>query len=647
MWRLMVRATSACALAVAVAVALAVALALTTGCERKPAAPPDPLASLRWDPPPIDWSRPPPSSPPGGVRQPGFVGSAACKGCHAELYARYARHSMARTGLRPLASLDRTWLDAIFDAGARELVAHARSGFSYRPVRDGNRYFIEEVMLAHGVRVQSWRQPITHALSAGSYGLAFYFRQGGRLYQAPLDYYAKLARWGLDPGAVDGNPRFSKPLRTYCISCHSDYPPLGAGTDTVFLDPLPTGVGCERCHGPGEAHVRSLRKEDIVNPARLPFLRQLDVCAQCHESSAGQLRAGRGNFDFRPGGALDDVRVNFVAEPAEPDRMGLLAHPERLVRSACWRGSGGKLTCTSCHDPHVSSLEQPAKWWDDKCRACHAERACTGEPAARAQVGDHCVQCHMRAGPPTNPTQVTITDHWIQRRPPPLRDGTPRPAKLVAWSTLIGAPVTGSDLPGLEVLAWAELGRSDEAIARAPSALAAAPRLPELYDFVGHELGRRGHAAQAMGAHATALGFAPDDRSALLGFARARLDAGGAEAQAEAMRALDRLAVLDPDDADALETAGMVALRAGHVDEALPRFARAAARGPMAAASHVALAIAAERAGRRDEAMREWEAAQRIAPDDALILDKLGAPRAADRPRHPTPATAWLPKEWR
>jgi len=91
------------------------------------------------DIPAIDWSRPIPKTPRGGLAEAGYVGSAACKGCHGKIYKRYMRHSMARSGLRPISSLDQTWLAAMFDAGATTWVRHTRSGFAYRPVRKANR----------------------------------------------------------------------------------------------------------------------------------------------------------------------------------------------------------------------------------------------------------------------------------------------------------------------------------------------------------------------------------------------------------------------------------------------------------------------------------------------------------------------------
>ena len=305
------------------------------------------LRALPWDPRPLDWTRPIPSTPPGGLAETGYVGPAACAPCHAELTAQYARHSMAQSGLRPLASLDQRWLAEIFDAGTRTPVRHEASGYSYRPVRRGTEYFIEEQLLGdYGVVLHSWLQPVTHTLSAGGYGLAFYFRHGDRLHHTPLDYFAKARRWGLDPAASRSNPRFQTRLGDQCISCHADYPLRSAGAGDVFYDPLPTGIGCERCHGPGQRHSSTGAISDIVNPARLSPLRQLDTCTQCHQSSFAKQRAGRHDFSFRPGERADDFRVNYLAQPAEP----VPKSAKRSVRSpvGTWRSIAMPPKVNSC-----------------------------------------------------------------------------------------------------------------------------------------------------------------------------------------------------------------------------------------------------------------------------------------------------------
>ncbi len=586
-------------------------------------APADPLASIHWSDAPIDWARPVPATPAGGVAQEGYVGSEACKECHKDLYASYARHSMARTGPRPLASLDPKWLAKIFDAGATQPVTHDRSGFSYRAYRKGRDYFVEEsVHDKDGATVQTWVQPITHSYSAGSYGVAFYFRQGKRLYQVPIDYYPQPQRWGIDPAAAAGNPRFTKSLGTFCISCHTDYPRSQAGTDDVFLDPLPSGVGCERCHGPGQKHATSLRPEDIVNPAHLSSARQLDVCVQCHESNHSNLRADRGEFSYRPGEPIGAYRVNFVDDPPAPDRFPLLAHPDRMVRSACWRASGGKLGCTSCHDPHKSSFEQPASWWDAKCNQCHHDHPCTETAEARAAQQGHCVPCHMRAGAPTSPTLVSVTDHWIQKRPPPIRPGSDRPERLVAWPDLVSDQATGEDLIALQAVAHAGIGQREEADALGASVAGKGLHVPQLYQWLASRYNAANQPWNAARAFSALLRFAPDDAPGLYGYARVMLDRGP-DGAVDATHALDRMLALDPDDPAALEMKGTLLFRAGRIEEARPLFTRAAVLGPSSSAAHVALGVLTRREGRDADAIGELEAARRIEPGDVWILDRL------------------------
>jgi tetratricopeptide (TPR) repeat protein len=616
------------------------------------------LASIRWDDAPLDWNRPLPT---GETAEAGYVGSQVCKSCHDDLYASWSRHSMAKSGIRPLASLDRRWLDKIFDGAPA--VLHAKSGFRYQPSRRGRDYFLdEEVVDAAGKIVQSRRVQVTHALSAGSYGMAFYFRRGGHLFQTPLDYYPQVKRWDLDPGAAGGNPRFTKTLRGFCISCHSDYPRRSAGSDARFVEPMPPGIGCERCHGPGQKHASSGRKEDVVNPARLPVARQMDVCAQCHLSAHHELRAGASDFGFRPGGVLEETRLTYVAATPEPDRIDLLGHSERMVRSTCWKKS--KMTCTSCHDPHKSSLEQPARWWDEKCVACHRERGCTADAATRAAEGDHCARCHMRAGPPIGPTQVTVTDHWIQRRPPPRRPGSSPTDRLVTWASLLGESDRGDDLPALEALALSEIDHNAEAERLAARAAESRPRVPRLYEWLASRCLKLRQPAQSARALATLLGIAPDERDALDAYARAMLDTPEPGAAEEALHAIERMIALDPEDADALELQGLYRFRAGRLDEAKAPLQRAAEAGTAQAAAHVALALLADRAGHGDEALAELEAARAVEPGDPWVLEKLAARYAAAHDaahadeiaraqKHFSvenrrgPASAWLPAGYR
>jgi Flp pilus assembly protein TadD len=630
----------------------------------------DPLGAIHPADVPLDWARPLPPAPPGGVAEAGYAGSDACTPCHAQIAARYARHSMARTGLRPLTSLDRQWLSSIFAKGSAVPVRHPRSGFSYRPHEEAGRYYVEEFLEApDGSRIESRTEELTHALSAGAYGMSFYFRRGERLYQAPIDYYTKLGRWDVDAGAANGADfRFSKTLQTSCISCHSDYPRRQAGTADVFFEPFPHGVGCERCHGPGAKHVASLSPDDIVDPDRLSSLRRIEICAQCHESSHFALRADRSDFSYRPGEALDASQVNWIAQPTATDQMLLLGHPERMVMSACYRESKGALGCTSCHDPHASSFDEPPAFWRERCNACHRDHPCTDAMTDRAARGDDCVGCHMRSGTTANVPLVTITDHWIQRRPPPIRGGgLAPPERLVAWSSLAGEPVGGGDLDALQSYAWSEAGRRDAAMAMAARAFASRPRTPRLYQWLAGRFAEAGDLANVSRMRAEVLRIEPDDVGALVDYAGARYREGGAHAEEEGAKALDRALGIDAADPDALELEGVQLFRRGRTEEAASFFTRAVAAGPSQAISNVGLAVVALRAGQWADAVTRLEAARSVVPNDAWIVERLvqayarmgddGRAAVVGRTRGPltemgmlpapTEASSWLPPDAR
>jgi Flp pilus assembly protein TadD len=316
----------------------------------------------------------------------------------------------------------------------------------------------------------------------------------------------------------------------------------------------------------------------------------------------------------------------------------------------------------------VSSLEEPAKWWDEKCASCHADpsaKTCTEDAKVRATKNDHCIACHMRKGPPVRPDLVTVTDHWIQRRPPPVKSGEEIPKAIKAWSSFFGEHDEGADLSAVEVVALDESGLTDDAVAREIAATAGFPHVPRFYAFLAEQCARPGGAPTCAHVNATVLRFAPDDADALLGFARAMLDFGSPAALGEARHALDRLVAIDPDTQIPLETLGVFSFRTGDVEAARDDFTRATSY-PFAAASHVGLAVLALRAGKNADAAAELEAARLVEPRDGWIGDRLeklyvsiGDAKHADDlarilkwfdahgGRRLTPASAWLPPDWR
>lgn len=613
---------------------LIVALVLACNSDRpSPKPPPQPPP-----PQPVDWTRPVPTSPAGGVTEAGYVGDGECRACHDKISDSYAHHGMARTGMRPLATLDRAWLARIFDKAAPVRIAD----YSYRPYREGDRFFVEETQPGG----HTWVQPITHALGSGDSGMAFYTRSGDRFAQIPLDWFPERKTWGIDPGFTKTNLRFFFALDATCVACHTDPPRRSLTSDEAFFEPMPAGVGCERCHGPGSKHVASSKREDIINPARLTAIQQIEVCAQCHQDTASVYLPGKQPFGYRPGDPLDGFRRNHVREPAERDRVILLEHPDRMTRSACYLNSAGKLTCTTCHDPHTSSRGQTAVYWQKRCNSCHAtEHTCTETKLARAKNGDDCVACHMRRGATDDIASVDVVDHWIQVRPPPITTKPQAPpSRIIPWAEHVAAKEPTDEADATLALALDRSGRSDDAEPYARAAIAAGSHVPEVYELVAARFAlqrRLDEAAQLLG---KALAFAPDRRRTLLAYAMSALDAGTPAWRAEAEHALDRMIALDPADQRALEVKGMLLVLEGRRSDAKTFLQRAVAAGPAGGAAHVGLAALALQAHDGDAARKELEAARNIEPRDPWILAHLGVPQP-DLP--PTPASAWLPPDLR
>src|SRR6059058_6628228 len=70
-----------------------------------------------------------------------------------------------------------------------------------------------------------------------------------------------------------------------------------------------------------------------------------------------------------------------------------------MTLSKCFRGSGEKLSCISCHDPHVEPRpEEAAAYFKKKCLACHTEKSCTLPLQIREhqRQSDDCADCHMQ-----------------------------------------------------------------------------------------------------------------------------------------------------------------------------------------------------------------------------------------------------------
>jgi len=201
-----------------------------------------------------------------------------------------------------------------------------------------------------------------------------------------LSYYTATKTLALTPGhstSADTVYRTFAPVATAlrCFRCHATGP-IALGYD-LRITPSEPGVHCESCHGPGRAHAESGGAAKIQNPKRFSATQVNVLCGSCHRQASD----------------LDDDRDWSNA-------WNVRHEPTYLHRAACFRNSGGALSCVSCHDPH-QPLQKTASSYDARCASCHPKPKHTA-PIAAARS---CVSCHM---PQVSVSpNLKFTNHWI------------------------------------------------------------------------------------------------------------------------------------------------------------------------------------------------------------------------------------------
>jgi len=300
------------------------------------------------------------------------------------------------------------------------------------PLPGGNR-----VLRAFGDRTgwyQSESEPnvfedkhqLDYVVGSGANGLTFLVRRGDYLFQAPLSYYSKANKWDLSPGYEYGDLGFSRSTPEGCVFCHSGRAQTAVNRPEAYRDPpfQELAIGCENCHGPGEAHAHDPKRHGvIVNPARLAPRLAENICMACHQrGDARVLQSGKTYQNFRPGQWLIET-VAILKVPAgneEQREQDLLEHNFAMQASRCFLASGGKLSCTTCHDPHEQPRAPEAStYFRSKCLGCHTERSCKLALTIRREQTppDDCIACHMPKRSIAVISHSALTNHRIPARP--------------------------------------------------------------------------------------------------------------------------------------------------------------------------------------------------------------------------------------
>jgi hypothetical protein len=298
----------------------------------------------------------------------GYVGDEACARCHAVIAESFRRHPMGRS----LAPIDAATADP--QGGSNGPVLFAAGRFEYSIERRGNHvYHVETGRDATGRAVDRNDAEVRFMLGSGYHGASYLINRDGFLFESPMTWYSRERRWDLSPGYQGNNLHFDRQVLPLCVYCHANRVEPVEGTTNRYQAPIFRGyaIGSERCHGPGELHVKDPGRDlAIVNPADLePSLRDA-VCEQCHlQGKQRILKYGRRDDDFRPGIPFDRVWSVFehYTGPAVDRFVGEV---EQMQESRCFAASDGRLGCISCHDPHRDPpADERVSFYRDRCQA--------------------------------------------------------------------------------------------------------------------------------------------------------------------------------------------------------------------------------------------------------------------------------------
>lgn len=382
----------------------------------------------------------------------GYLGSAACRECHAEEHASWHR-SYHRTMTQPAT--------AAAVLGKFDGATVSCGGLDYRVFKEGERFMAEmpdpDVLMyvVQGGRklalekIPRVKRPVV--MTTGSHNYQTYWvtspRYPGLLQTLPLVYLPETKQWIPRDMAFMRGPEDKERLVTqwnhHCIRCHSTGGNPGLDEKGQLRSQVgELGIACEACHGPGAKHVEHQRllvaRPDqavakvgdltIVNPAKLDPVRSAQVCGQCHGNYIMRdefaMESARDGPLYHPGEDLHRTRyyVRFPGTNAPPDQRAEFARNRAFYSSRWWDDgtvlAGGReftallstpchtkgpMSCLSCHSMHDSNPDDQLKRGRDgpaACTQCHREERFTSRLTehtfhAAGSTGSDCLNCHM------------------------------------------------------------------------------------------------------------------------------------------------------------------------------------------------------------------------------------------------------------
>lgn len=342
----------------------------------------------------------------------GYLGPEACAECHASYYESFVQTSHFKT------SAEATPASVLGSfASDQNTLTTASPDLSFEMIED-ERGLFQRMLFEGPDGTYGAEFPFDLVTGSGKIGQTYLHWQGNHLYQLHASYLTSTNRWMNSPGYVDGTADFARPVISHCLECHATYFQVAKETLNQYQKGnYVLGVTCEKCHGPGRAHVEYHQRHPesdeahaIVNPANLPIERSREICQLCHGGPPDRMQ--QPPFSYRPGQPLSDY-YTFSSEQV----VGVHSNTQlpRLNRSKCYQAS--EMGCTDCHNPHQFERGD-LRLFSERCLACHDAEACGKFPLLGSSIVENCIDCHM----PRREMSDIVLQAGDQQHIPPMRD---------------------------------------------------------------------------------------------------------------------------------------------------------------------------------------------------------------------------------
>ncbi|TDO29002.1 multiheme c-type cytochrome [Sediminibacterium goheungense] len=332
----------------------------------------------------------------------GYAGAAACVSCHASTVAAYAQTAHHNT----TTPADEKNIKGSFHNDSNRF--HYRTDLEVVMEKKEGKFF----QTAYEAGQQKTSFPFDIVIGSGRKAQTFLYWQDSNAYQLPVTYSVIGKCWVNSPNYPTDKVRFDRVIPIGCFECHASFvertgmrEEKGYRIDQLNKQSVIYGIDCERCHGPGAAHVAYQQEHPaeklakyILTYKNLTNIQKMENCATCH---SGLREPMRSPFLFKPGNFLKDF---YRPDTVKQSAATLDVHGNQyqlLMESQCFKGAVETMSCGTCHDPHKMERND-MKVFSTRCMSCHQQNGpkfCKMAPKLGATIVNNCIDCHMPAIP--------------------------------------------------------------------------------------------------------------------------------------------------------------------------------------------------------------------------------------------------------